>query len=76
MEGHAAQPACARIDLHTLLQQLVSHSFKEQIMECCFRFHFAIMAWLPSYFTDTMRLDLTHAAQISLIPPAAGVMML
>jgi len=36
-------------------------------------FHFAIMAWLPSYFTDTMRLDLTHAAQISLIPPAAGI---
>eukprot|EP00210_Caulerpa_lentillifera_P007326 g7002.t1 len=37
-------------------------------------FHFAIMAWLPSYFTDTLSLDLTHAAQISLLPPIAGIL--
>lgn len=35
-------------------------------------FHFSIMAWLPSYFSDTLSLDLTHAAQISLLPPIAG----
>ena len=32
------------------------------------------MAWLPSYFTDTLSLDLTRAAQVSLIPPAAGLL--
>lgn len=32
-----------------------------------------MMAWLPTYFTDTMSLDLTHAAQLSLLPPIAAL---
>ena len=32
-----------------------------------------MMAWLPSYFSDTLSLDLTQAAQLSLLPPVAAI---
>ena len=28
------------------------------------RFHYTMMAWLPTYFTDTLSLSLTQAAQV------------
>ena len=31
------------------------------------------MAWLPSYFADTLSLNLTQAAQLSLLPPVAAI---
>lgn len=39
------------------------------------RFHFTMLAWLPSYFVDTLSLDLTHASQLALIPPVIGIMV-
>ena len=32
-----------------------------------------MMAWLPTYFSDTLSLDLTQAAQLSLLPPVAAI---
>ena len=31
-----------------------------------------MLSWLPTYFTDTLSVDLTHAAQTALLPPLAG----
>ena len=31
------------------------------------------MAWLPTYFTDTLSLTLSQAAQVSLLPPIASI---
>ena len=31
------------------------------------------MAWLPTYFTDTLSLSLSQAAQVSLLPPVAAI---
>jgi ACS family sodium-dependent inorganic phosphate cotransporter len=36
-------------------------------------FHYTMLAWLPTYFTDTLSVDLLHAAQTALLPPLAGV---
>ncbi|EIE18552.1 MFS general substrate transporter, partial [Coccomyxa subellipsoidea C-169] len=36
-------------------------------------FHYTMMAWLPTYFTDTLSLSLTQAAQVSLLPPIAAI---
>lgn len=36
-------------------------------------FHYTMMAWLPSYFADTLSLNLTQAAQLSLLPPVAAI---
>lgn len=38
-------------------------------------FSYSMLAWLPSYFTDTLNLDLSHAAQVSLLPPVAGIVV-
>lgn len=38
-------------------------------------FSYTMLSWLPSYFTDTLSLDLTDAAHVSLLPPIAGVMV-
>lgn len=32
-----------------------------------------MMAWLPSYFADTLSLNITQAAQLSLLPPVAAI---
>ncbi|CAD7700176.1 unnamed protein product [Ostreobium quekettii] len=37
-------------------------------------FQYTFMAWLPSYLTDTLSLDLVHAAQVALLPPIAGIL--
>lgn len=36
-------------------------------------FHYTMLAWLPTYFTDTLSLDLMKAAQVSILPPAAAI---
>ena len=50
----AAEPACSRrlTALHPLY------------MVC--RFHYTFLAWLPTYFTNVLSLDLTRAAQVGL----------
>ena len=35
--------------------------------------HYALMAWLPTYFRDTLSLSLDQAAAVSLLPPAAAL---
>jgi hypothetical protein len=32
-----------------------------------------MLAWLPTYFVDTLSVDLMHAAQTALLPPVAGI---
>lgn len=41
------------------------------VMYC--RYHFTMLAWLPTYFRSTLNIDLLHAAQTSLLPPLAGI---
>lgn len=36
-------------------------------------FHYTMLAWLPTYFTDTLSVDIMHAAQTALLPPLAGM---
>ena len=38
-------------------------------------FHYTMLAWLPSFFTDTLSLDLMKAAQVSLLPPIAAIIV-
>ena len=35
--------------------------------------HYTMLAWLPTYFVDTLSVDLMHAAQTALLPPLAGI---
>ncbi|GAQ92627.1 major facilitator superfamily [Klebsormidium nitens] len=37
--------------------------------------HFTLLAWLPTYFSEVLHLDLTHAALVSILPPLASVVM-
>jgi ACS family sodium-dependent inorganic phosphate cotransporter len=37
--------------------------------------HFALLAWLPTYFSEVLKLDLTHAALVSILPTLASVML-
>ena len=43
----------------------------DDVVPC--RFHYTMMAWLPSYFADTLSLNLSQAAQLSLLPPVAAI---
>ncbi|KXZ49968.1 hypothetical protein GPECTOR_18g125 [Gonium pectorale] len=36
-------------------------------------FHYTMLAWLPTYFVDTLSVDLLHASQTALLPPLAGI---
>ncbi|KAK9791572.1 hypothetical protein WJX73_008883 [Symbiochloris irregularis] len=36
-------------------------------------FHYTMLAWLPTFFTDTLSMNITQAAQISLLPPVAAL---
>lgn len=40
---------------------------------CTNWFGYSMMAWLPSYITHTLKMDISHAAQVSLLPPVAGI---
>ncbi|CAG9464006.1 unnamed protein product [Pedinophyceae sp. YPF-701] len=35
--------------------------------------HYTMLAWLPTYFTETLHLELSQAAQVSLLPPLAAI---
>jgi ACS family sodium-dependent inorganic phosphate cotransporter len=35
--------------------------------------NYTMLSWLPTYFTDTLSVDLQHAAQFALLPPLASV---
>ncbi len=34
---------------------------------------YTCLAWLPTFFTSTLSVDLSHAAQTALFPPLAGI---
>ena len=36
--------------------------------------HYTCLAWLPTYFVDTLSVDLMHASQAALMPPLAGIL--
>jgi ACS family sodium-dependent inorganic phosphate cotransporter len=36
--------------------------------------NYTMLAWLPSYFTYTLEVDLMHAAQTALLPPLVGIL--
>ncbi|KFM25633.1 putative anion transporter 6, chloroplastic [Auxenochlorella protothecoides] len=36
-------------------------------------FHYVMLAWLPTYFTDRLALDLDGAARFALLPPLAAI---
>lgn len=38
-------------------------------------FHYTMLAWLPTYFTDSMSLPLSSAAKIALLPPVAALVV-
>ena len=38
-------------------------------------FHYTMLAWLPSYFTQTLSIGLTQASTVSLFPSIAGVLV-
>ncbi|KAG0590416.1 hypothetical protein KC19_1G097700 [Ceratodon purpureus] len=35
--------------------------------------HYTLLSWLPTYFSQELHLDLTHAALVSILPPLASV---
>eukprot|EP00210_Caulerpa_lentillifera_P002447 g2345.t1 len=40
---------------------------------CANYFHYTMLSWLPSYFTQVLNLDLSHAAMVSLFPPVLSI---
>ena len=38
-------------------------------------FHYTMLAWLPTYFTQSLSLNLFKAAQVSILPPAAAIVV-
>lgn len=38
-------------------------------------FHFTMLAWLPTYYVDTLDLDLSGASQLALLPPVTGIII-
>ncbi|KAJ7563636.1 hypothetical protein O6H91_03G118100 [Diphasiastrum complanatum] len=37
--------------------------------------HYTLLAWLPTYFSDELHLDLTNAALVSIFPPLASTVV-
>eukprot|EP00850_Spirogloea_muscicola_P013500 SM000092S24468 [mRNA] locus=s92:14821:17042:+ [translate_table: standard] len=35
--------------------------------------HYTLLSWLPTYFSDELKLDLTNAALVSILPPLVSV---
>lgn len=38
-------------------------------------FHYTMLAWLPTYFTQTLHLNIAEASTVSLFPSIAGVLV-
>ncbi|GBF95767.1 anion transporter chloroplastic-like [Raphidocelis subcapitata] len=64
--GHAAGPLAGRIPWRAFLRSRGRPSPLNW-------FHYVMLAWLPTYFVDTLSVDLLHAAQTALLPPLAGI---
>ena len=59
---------CTHLHLHPLPQTQTHQNNNSNAW-----FHYTMLAWLPTYFVDTLSVDLMHAAQTALLPPLAGI---
>ncbi|WIA10034.1 hypothetical protein OEZ85_010246 [Tetradesmus obliquus] len=70
--GHAAGPVSGDVPWRAFLRSRAVQALMYTHF-CNNWFHYTMLAWLPTYFTDTMSVDLMHAAQTALLPPLAGI---
>lgn len=70
--GHAAGPITGAVPWRAFLRSRAVRALMYTHF-CNNWFHYTMLAWLPTYFTDTMSVDLMHAAQTALLPPLAGI---
>eukprot|EP00878_Enallax_costatus_P007855 GHUV01008220.1.p1 GENE.GHUV01008220.1~~GHUV01008220.1.p1 ORF type:complete len:452 (+),score=188.23 GHUV01008220.1:873-2228(+) len=70
--GHAAGPIASSVPWRAFLRSRAVQALMYTHF-CNNWFHYTMLAWLPTYFTDTMSVDLMHAAQTALLPPLAGI---
>jgi ACS family sodium-dependent inorganic phosphate cotransporter len=70
--GHAAGPLAGVVPWRAFLRSRAVRALMYTHF-CNNWFHYTMLAWLPTYFTDTLSVDLTHAAQTALLPPLAGI---
>lgn len=70
--GHAAGPISGTVPWRAFLRSRAVQALMYTHF-CNNWFHYTMLAWLPTYFTDTMSVDLMHAAQTALLPPMAGI---
>lgn len=70
--GHAAGPIAGNVPWRAFLRSKAVRVLMYTHF-CNNWFHYTMLAWLPTYFTDTLSVDLMHAAQTALLPPLAGI---
>jgi ACS family sodium-dependent inorganic phosphate cotransporter len=70
--GHAAGPIAGSVPWRAFLRCKAVRVLMYTHF-CNNWFHYTMLAWLPTYFTDTLSVDLMHAAQTALLPPLAGI---
>lgn len=70
--GHAAGPISGNVPWRAFLRSRAVRVLMYTHF-CNNWFHYTMLAWLPTYFTDTLSVDLMHAAQTALLPPLAGI---
>ncbi|KAI8468569.1 MAG: major facilitator superfamily domain-containing protein [Monoraphidium minutum] len=70
--GHATGPLSGSIPWRAFLRSRGVRALMYTHF-CNNWFHYCFMAWLPTYFIDTLSVDLMHAAQTALLPPLAGI---
>ncbi|KAI8466882.1 MAG: major facilitator superfamily domain-containing protein [Monoraphidium minutum] len=70
--GHAAGPLSGSIPWRAFLRSPGVRALMYTHF-CNNWFHYTMLAWLPTYFVDTLSVDLMHAAQTALLPPLAGI---
>lgn len=70
--GHAAGPITGSVPWRAFLRSRAVQALMYTHF-CNNWFHYTMLAWLPTYFVDTMSVDLLHAAQTALLPPLAGI---
>lgn len=70
--GHAAGPIAGNVPWRAFLRSRAVRVLMYTHF-CNNWFHYTMLAWLPTYFTDTLSVDLMHAAQTALLPPLAGI---
>lgn len=58
------------------VQRLWLHSSTALTTQGVRRFHYTMMAWLPTFFSDTLSLSLTQAAQVCCLPLAAPTIVM